>query len=255
MIFKLATSALLATQLAFFALSTPITPNVDDLSALQSRAPSTFKHPGVLVDKAQLDFIKSKVAANAEPWKSAYKAMLSDPLASRTRTPSARATVECGPTSKPDIGCSDEKQDALAAYANALAWYISGTASYAQKAISYMNAWSSKIKAHTNSNAPLQTGWSGATWARAGEIIRYSNAGWAAKDVTAFENMLRNVYLPEVIDGSKSNGNWELGLLLRLPSLPSNYYPFSHVPSTLEQQTLTISQSHDGSRHRHLRLS
>ena len=227
MIFNLATSALLATQLAFFALSTPITPNVKDLSNLQSRAPSTFKHPGVLVDKDQLDFIKAKVAANAEPWKSAYDAMLSDSLASRTRTPSPRATVECGPTSTPNLGCSDERQDALAAYANALAWYISGTASYAQKAISYMNAWAPKIKAHTNSNAPLQTGWAGAPWARAAEIIRYTNAGWAASDITAFENMLRNVYLPEVIVGSSSNGNWELGPLPRLPSLSSHFDPFS----------------------------
>ena len=218
MIFKFATSALLATQLASFAFSTPITPNVNDLSNIQSRAPSTFKHPGVLVDKAQLDFIKSKVASNAEPWKSAYNAMLSDPLASRTRTPSPIATIQCGPTSRPDIGCSEEKQDALAAYANALAWYISGTASYAQKAISYMNAWSSKIKAHTKSNAPLQTGWAGASWARAAEIIRYTNAGWAASDINAFENMLRNVYLPEVIVGSSSNGNWELGLFVAATS-------------------------------------
>ena len=230
MIFKLTTSALLATQLACFALTTPIVPNVNELSNLHSRAPSTFKHPGVLVDQAQLDFIKSKVAANAEPWKSAYNAMLSDPLASRTRTPSPRATVECGPTSTPNLGCSDERQDALAAYANALAWYISGTSSYAQKAISYMNAWASKIKAHTNSNAPLQTGWAGAPWARAAEIIRYTNAGWAASDVTAFENMLRNVYLPEVIVGSSSNGNWELGLLPRVPSLSSHFDPFSCVP-------------------------
>lgn len=211
MLFSFASSALLATQLASLVSSTPIASTADDLSNLQSRAPSTFTHPGVFVSKAQLDFVKSKVAANAEPWKTAYSAMLSDPLASRTRNPSSRATVECGPTSRPNNGCSEEREDALAAYANALAWYISGTASYAQKAISYMNAWSRTIKAHTNSNAPLQTGWAGASWARAAEIIRYTNAGWAAGDITAFESMLRNVYLSEVIVGSSSNGNWELG--------------------------------------------
>jgi len=92
-----------------------------------------------------------------------------------------------------------------------LAWYISDSTKYAQKAISYMNAWAQTIQGHNNSNAPLQTGWSGASWARAAEIIRYSNAGWAASDIATFENMLRNVYLPEVIVGSNSNGNWELG--------------------------------------------
>jgi hypothetical protein len=74
-----------------------------------------------------------------------------------------------------------------------------------------MNAWAQTIQAHTNSNAPLQTGWAGSVWARAGEIIRYTNAGWSSSDITAFSNMLKNVYLPVVIKGSQSNGNWELG--------------------------------------------
>lgn len=76
-----------------------------------------------------------------------------------------------------------------------------------------MNAWAKSIKAHTNSNAPLQTGWAGAPWTRAAEIIRHTDAGWAAVDITTFENMLKNVYLPTVIKGSQSNGNWELGKL------------------------------------------
>lgn len=105
-------------------------------------------------------------------------------------------------------------------YANALAWYISGTQSYATKAISVMNAWAKVIKGHTYSNAPLQTGWAGVPWTRAAEIIRYSGAGWASTDDTAFENMLRNVYLLIVIAGSKQNGNWELGTnTLHLTSL------------------------------------
>ncbi|KAL9597690.1 MAG: hypothetical protein Q9179_004176 [Wetmoreana sp. 5 TL-2023] len=113
----------------------------------------------------------------------------------------------------PGDGCHEEREDALAAYANALAWYISGIKSYATKAITYMNTWAKTIKDHTASNAPLQTGWSGASWARAAEIIRYSNAGWSTTDISAFENMLRNVYLPEIIGGSKSNGNWELVMM------------------------------------------
>lgn len=81
--------------------------------------------------------------------------MLNDNLASLTRTPSPVTAVECGPTSTPDVGCTAERQDALDAYAMSLAWYISGTASYAQKAIDYMNAWAQTLKGHTNGNAPL----------------------------------------------------------------------------------------------------
>ena len=204
--------SLLIATLSSVVYSSPVKNPESTLNALYPRAPATFTHPGVLLDKAQLDFIKSKVAAGAQPWANAYSAMLADSLASSTRQPSPFPTVACGSSSmNPDVGCHEEREDALAAYANALAWYISGTKAYATKAISYMNAWATTIKDHTASNAPLQTGWSGASWARAAEIIRYSNAGWASSDITAFENMLRIVYLPKIIGGSNSNGNWELG--------------------------------------------
>jgi len=101
----------------------------------------------------------------------------------------------------------------MAAYANALAWWVTKSQAYADKAIYYMNAWSGILQAHTNSNAPLQAAWSLANWVRAGEIIRHSNADWADADIMTFENMLRNVYIPIVINGSTENGNWELVMM------------------------------------------
>lgn len=199
------------TILGLAALQLVSSSPVENSKTHQARAPEHFAHPGVLLDRAQLNLIKSKVAQGAQPWSNAYSAMLADPLASLSRTPSPTTVVQCGPTSTPNIGCTSERQDALAAYAMSLAWYISDSTQYAQKAISYMNAWAQTIQGHNNSNAPLQTGWSGASWARAAEIIRHSNARWAASDIATFENMLRNVHLPEVIVGSNSNGNWELG--------------------------------------------
>jgi len=35
-------------------------------SNITSRAPSTFKHPGVLIDREQLDFVKAKVQSGAQ---------------------------------------------------------------------------------------------------------------------------------------------------------------------------------------------
>ncbi len=75
-----------------------------------------------------------------------------------------------------------------------------------------MDAWSGTITDHTNSNAPLQSAWSASTWPRAAEIIRYTYTGWAADKVTRFAGMLRDVYLPKVVNGSNSNGNWELSM-------------------------------------------
>ncbi|MFF3561013.1 alginate lyase family protein [Streptomyces sp. NPDC002574] len=176
-----------------------------------SAAPATFTHPGVLVSQSQLDFVRGKVQAGAQPWKAAYDQMMASPYASQSRTPKPRAVVECGSYSNPNYGCTDEREDAIAAYTNALAWYITRDSRYAQKAIQLMDAWSATITDHTNSNAPLQTGWAGSVWPRAAEIIRYSYGNWP--NVNRFATMLRTVYLPEVINGSKSNGNWELSMM------------------------------------------
>ncbi|MFJ2240109.1 alginate lyase family protein [Streptomyces sp. NPDC087859] len=175
-------------------------------------APATFAHPGVTVSKGQLDFARSKVNAGAQPWKGAYDQMMASRYADLNRTPKPRAVVECGSYSNPNYGCTDEREDAIAAYTQALAWYITRDERYAKKSIQLMDAWSAVITDHTNSNAPLQTGWAGSSWPKAAEIIKHTyTGGWANSG--RFATMLRNVYLPEIINGSNSNGNWELSMM------------------------------------------
>lgn len=229
MFFKATFIAFFIHQLVSFTHCSPV-----DFSAptttnsIEARAPKSFAHPGVFLDKAQLNFIKGKVNSGAEPWSTAYKSMLFNDLASLTRSARPWATVECGRDEIPNKGCTDELYDGVAAYAMSLAWYISGNAKYAQKAISYMNIWAKTLKSHTEFNANLQTAWAAVNWARAAEIIRHTNAGWSYSDITAFEKMLREVYLPPVIGGSEYNGNWELGLgipYLRLKFLANVFKP------------------------------
>ncbi|MFE7327526.1 alginate lyase family protein [Streptomyces sp. NPDC057565] len=184
--------------------------NAREVKAATAAAPASFTHPGVLVNRPQLDFVRAKVQGGAQPWKSAYDQMLASKYASLTRTAKPRAIVECGSYSNPNYGCTDEREDAIAAYTLALAWYITQDSRYAQKSIEIMDAWSAVIRDHTNSNAPLQTGWAGSSWPRAAEIITYTYSNWP--NSTRFGTMLRNVYLPKVINGSHSNGNWELSM-------------------------------------------
>ncbi|MFD5944488.1 alginate lyase family protein [Streptomyces collinus] len=175
-------------------------------------APAAFAHPGVTVSKGQLDFIRSKVNAGAQPWQGAFDRMMASKYADLNRTPRPRAVVECGSYSNPDLGCTAEREDAIAAYTHALAWYLTRDERHARKAIELMDAWSAVIRDHTNSNAPLQTGWAGSSWPRAAEIIKHTYTGtWANSG--RFATMLRTVYLPEIINGSNSNGNWELSMM------------------------------------------
>lgn len=174
-------------------------------------APAAFTHPGVLVSRAQLDFVRTKVNSGAQPWKSAYDQMMGSSYASLSRTAKPRSVVECGPYSNPNLGCTDEREDAIAAYTDALAWYLTQDDRYAKKAIELMDAWSATITNHTNSNAPLQTGWAGSSWSRAAELIKSTYTSWP--NAGRFATMLRNVYLSKIIGGSNSNGNWELVMM------------------------------------------
>ncbi|GGV46559.1 hypothetical protein GCM10010277_38340 [Streptomyces longisporoflavus] len=201
----LATLATVVTALVAALLAWPGAERAD-------AAPGTFVHPGVTVSRGQLDFTREKVNAGAQPWKGAYDQMMGSRYASLSRTPKPRAVVECGSYSDPDYGCTDEREDAIAAYTTALAWYITRDERYAKKSIELMDAWPATIKDHTNSNAPLQTGWAGSSWPRAAEIIKHTyTGGWANSG--RFATMLRDVYLPEIINGSNSNGNWELSMM------------------------------------------
>lgn len=160
------TNLLLASLAPLLVLSAPAalqTP-APDVNA----APTTWVHPGYVVDRSQLDFVKAQVAAGAQPWTSAYSQMLKDSdqyglyatgTSGRKSTPTSN--VGCGPTTNPDHGCTAERGDALAAWANALAWYISGNTNYAQNAIGLMNRWSYVVQSAFQSC----TRWSCATLA------------------------------------------------------------------------------------------
>lgn len=173
--------------------------------------PAGFIHPGIIVNRAQLEEIKRRVAAGTQPQKAAYDAMKASPLAALDYTPHPWATVECGERSNPNLGCKDEEGDAQAAYTQALLWSITGNDAYAKNAIRIMNAWSEKlIGGHTNANAEVQASWAGSIWPRAAEIIRYTYKGWSDADVLKFQNMLTTQYLPSLIHGTCENGNKEL---------------------------------------------
>ncbi|MFK4692320.1 alginate lyase family protein [Streptomyces pristinaespiralis] len=210
-VLALALSALVAGALCATLMSPASAQKTPAAAPAVAAAPAAFTHPGVLVSRPQLDFVKGRVQAGAQPWKAAYDQMAASRYASLSRVPKPRAVVECGSYSNPNYGCTDEREDAIAAYTTALAWYITGDSRYAKKSIELMDAWSAVIRDHTNSNAPLQTGWAGSSWPRAAEIIKYTYpGGWPGSG--RFATMLRDVYLPEVTNGSHSNGNWELSM-------------------------------------------
>jgi len=203
-------------------------------NSLALAATENWQHPGVLVSRAQLDFITQQVNAKSQPIYQQFLNARNGQFGSKTyamKGPWTGGIIQCGFYSKPDYGCSAENADASAAYVQALLWYITGDQTYANNAIAIMNAYSHKLKGFAGystgypcpdstgkqcANAPLQAAWDAEKWPRAAEIIRYGHngsAGWAQADITAFSTMLKNVYQPLIYNGSRFNGNWELSMI------------------------------------------
>jgi hypothetical protein len=189
----------------------------------------TAVHPGVMLSQAQLNYMKIMVQAHADPFYTAFLKAQSSTWGSLTYVPlgpPASGIMQCGSTSMPDLGCSASDSDGTAAYVQSLLWYITGNQVYANNAIKILNTYSSKFKGYAGftpgdpcpsgtdcSNGPLQAAWDSQKWPRAAEIIRYSNAGWSATDAAAFGTMLKTYMLPQLINGSTSNGNWEISMI------------------------------------------
>lgn len=167
-----------------------------------------------MVTAQMLETLRAAVQEGSEPWASAFAFSQSSSarnVSSLDYHPTPHEDVVCGSYSNPDIGCSDEKRDSMAAYTHALMWAVSQDKRHAEKAIEIMDAYSSTIQNHSDSNAPLQSAWVASVFPRAAEIIKHTYGTWAG--ASAFEEMLLRVYLPMVAEGSHSNGNWELSMI------------------------------------------
>lgn len=211
--------------------------------APSTASPTAFVHPGVLVGKADLDFVRAQVAAGREPWRSAFNNVLASYSSESTARrptryrysslsykPAPVTVVQAGgnesylaahPELGGNIGGVEHLDDAQAAYTHALLWYYTGNRDYATKAKEILNAWSLTLReikfdqprrvdngSQVFMNGKLQAGWGASLLTRAAEIIRYTGAGWPATAATRFETMLRNVYLPHVIGSWNNTPNW-----------------------------------------------
>jgi len=189
----------------------------------------TAVHPGVLLSQAQLDYMKIMVQAHADPFYGAFLKAQNSTWGSLTYVPlgpPASGIIQCGSTSMPDLGCSASDSDGTAAYVQALLWYITGNQTYANNAINILNTYATNFKGYAGytpgdtcpsgtdcSNGPLQAAWDSQKWPRAAEIIRHSNAGWPTAQAAAFGTMLNTYMRPLLINGSTSNGNWEISMI------------------------------------------
>lgn len=190
---------------------------------LSTQSVTTFVHPGVIVSKAMLDYIGAQANDNTTSRYADYSATVLD-YCNNHPVPITWISVvhvASGTTT------SDEqrfKGDGLLAYALALRWAKTGTATYATQVKQILDGWSSHFSSITNdsgtpfSQTYLEASWAAPNFVAAAEIIKYyvpSNGvggGWTAtedSDFSNFLNTLKNTYINHVADMGYHN-NWDI---------------------------------------------
>lgn len=174
----------------------------------------TFVHPGLLHSRDELEFVKARVAAGAQPWKSAWEQLRSHSISQLGWKPKATANVVRGAYNRPDVGGTHMLRDASAAYAHALQWYVTGEKAHAEKAVEILNAYSSTLESVGGHDARLLVGMAGVNFLNAAELVRHTATAWNGDDQKRFQQLLRGVLYPVIKDFYPSaNGNWDAAMI------------------------------------------
>ena len=169
-----------------------------------------FVHPGMLHTASDLEFMRQKVLAGEEPWKTAWEDLKNSEVASLDYKPTPWRIVSNGSYNRPDNGGSDFVRDGDAAYTMALQWYVERDKAYAEKAIEIFNTWAEVLDSVVNSNKELKIGTGGMKYLNAAEILKYSYGGWKKRDRKAFEEMVMGIWYPVIENWTpRKNGNWD----------------------------------------------
>ncbi len=179
-----------------------------------SAAEKAFVHPGILHSRAELEFVKARVAEGKEPWKSAWEELRSHGISQLDWRPKPAADVVRGPYNNPDVGGTNLMRDAASAYSHALQWTITGKKAHADKAVEVLNAYASTLKSVGGHDARLLVGMVGINFVSAAELLRHTDAGWSNTDQAQFEDLLRSVFYPVIRDFyPTANGNWDASMI------------------------------------------
>ncbi len=170
---------------------------------------SIFVHPGAWSSAAELAFVKSKIASNSQPWLQQYNNLIG-------QTGSASSGVVYNGTID-DVcpgGEGNVQTDSALVYANALAWYLTGTTSYYTKAMTIlanyatMQGFSSSGCGYSQQDV-LDAGWFGVLFANACELLRMS-PNWTPANTTAYVTMFKTAFYPLLNTMCPDNGNIDL---------------------------------------------
>ena len=172
-----------------------------------------FIHPGIDMNRKDLDYMKKQALSGAEPWRSAFERMKAKTRIDGEITPVTH--IIRGPYARPDIGAGALINASNTLYDCALIWYITGEEKYAQKAIEIVEKWSGSVWSFDGNDAKLLGGLVCYPLCNGAEILRYHYPGWTDKHTEMFSRMLMESFYPLLrFFYPEANGNWD-GVIAR----------------------------------------
>ena len=189
-------------------------------SLAAAATPRSIIHPGILQTRADLDFMRTKIKAGEEPWKSAWDRLQAEPNSSLDFKPQPFAHIIRGAYGAGQKGGAELSASAEAVNSHVLQWYVTGNEAYARKAIEIFDAWSGMLADFFENDAMLLAGWTGGEFCNAAEILRATYAAWRVASQTQFKRMLLTVYVPLLrMYYPEANGNWDAAIMFTLLSI------------------------------------
>lgn len=174
-------------------------------------------HPGILQTRANLEFMRTKITAGEEPWKSSWEVWLTSPGASLDFQPKPFVHVTRGAYAAGERGGVELSESARVANNHVMQWYMTGNEAHARKAIEIFDAWSGTLADFFENDAMLLAGWTGGEFCNAAEILRATYPGWSAQSQEQFKRMLLTVYVPLLRRFyPEANGNWDAAIMYTL---------------------------------------
>ncbi|SEO06759.1 Alginate lyase [Mucilaginibacter gossypiicola] len=178
---------------------------------------TVFVHPGILLTKESIDYIKTQLNSSSDPWSTSFTALQTTSWASisyKMQGPTPLVTRDPTIIAKDGIDYANIIQnDSYAIFCQGLMWKLTGNNKYADNAINMLNAWSSTLKSITSTGPDvyLCAGFNGFIMANGAELVR-DYSGWKAEDLQKCKDMFRNIWYPVIksiaIPGG-ANGTWD----------------------------------------------
>ncbi len=164
-------------------------------------------HPGAWSSCSELAFVKSKIAANAQPWTQ----QLSNLLGQANNAPSGQNFN--GTTQN---SCTQEgtmQTDSAICYNCALYWYLTGNTTYYTKAMNILANYATlqglQSSGCYSGQHQLDASWFGVLFANACELLRTSPS-WTAGNTTTYKAMFQTGFYPSLNTMCTGNGNIDL---------------------------------------------